>query len=417
MSNVRGRAAFTATAEAARANRGSGFTRLLMIKAGEKVLVRFRGAIRPLPFRSDEDLKKSNLGALRALCAQWAVYQDVNEDADQQQQQQTQRGRPGQRPAAPPPQKKRTTPADLHKILVERLIERQKQVEPMTVTEDYIHNNAAGRRYVTCAQNWTPSAPCVSCAMKEQGDRRISSKVSANFSVVPHRQYHYVKAKKEEDNEFAYCSRFGYDASDECTYCARNIEAKQEGMKRFSIAPMHAEVLFGLDDRLAKKCAACQGMGKIDHICWTCCGCGEVFENGLKSPHEEQYECSSCHFVGFAIEEVKCSRGCVDARRAQLYDTDILIERHGERKSTTYSFTEQYPFEPAGPEILRFRLPTWEIALKPKDVPGQCREIGVRINPFDGTDVGALGPAGGAQNYDSDSGGESYEGEAPDVSY
>jgi hypothetical protein len=342
------------------------------------------------------------------------VYQDVKEDRDDAPKPGLGRGRVGQQQ----PQK-RTAPADLHKILVERLLERQKQIEPFSLTEDYIHNNVGGRRYVTCAANWTPSGPCVTCEMKNQGDRRISGKVSANFSVVPHRLYHYIKGKKEEDNEFAYCSRVGYDPSDDCSYCMRNIEAKQEGMKRFSIAPMHAEVLFGLDDRLSKKCAACGGVGKIEHVAWTCCGCGEVFEGGLKAPHEEQYTCSSCDFTGYAIEEVKCSRGCADARRAQLYDTDILVERHGERKNTTYSFTEQFPFEPASPDILRFRLPTWEIALKPGDVAKQCRDVGVRINPFDGTDVGAAGPAGGAQSYDEgQTGGESYEGgEAQDVSY
>ncbi len=381
---ARGVAAHKEVADAAKQNRGGGFTRLLMMKAGEKALVRFRGYTRPLAPVSEDELKTYTIGQLRALCRRWSVYEKVED-------------------------------ATIIDTLVGRLMDRQKQLEPMTVTEDYIHNNQSGRKYVTCAKEWD-GTDCVSCQMRAMGDKRVSQKVSGNFSIVPQRKYHYVKGATKDDNDFAYCSNYGYDATGRCTYCIKKIEAKQEGMKRFSVATMHSQGVFAAADRIAKRCAACEGMGHIQHVCWACAACGEVIDNVVEP--DKGIKCSACKASSFPVEEVTCSRGCAAARRGQLFDTDILIERVGALKQTTYQFNEQYPFTPLPEDMLKFRVPTWEVALKPGNTDTQCRAIGVQVNPFTKEPVGKIGPAGEATSYD-EPGGETYDTNAPasDVPY
>ena len=384
---ARGQSAHQEVAEAAKANRGSGWARVLVVKSGEKFLARFRGFTRPLPLATEEQLQEKTLGELREFCRRWGVYEKVEE-------------------------------GDAITALVERLLDRQKHYEPVTITEDYIHAPGGGiRRYTTCSKQWDGS-PCVRCQLRDQGDRRISPKVSTNFSIVPRRLYHYVKGNNKNDNEFAYCARHGYNASQRCQYCARNIEAKQEGMKRFSIASSHAQGVFACAERMAKRCAACKGFGTINHIEWTCEACGELLNGVSEGGWGDDVRCGQCGHTGHPYEEVTCSQGCVTARRAQLFDADILVERMGADKKTQYSFTEQLPFEPAPEEILKFRVPTWEIALKPKDIPGQCRDTNLQVNPFTNERIGPQGPAAAAESYDENAGGEgTYDEPANDVQY
>jgi DNA-directed RNA polymerase subunit RPC12/RpoP len=403
MTQARGRGAMTEAAQEMKNRGGSSYTRLLMLKTGEKCLVRFRGYVRPLPTHTEDRLRTMTLGMLRALCRAWGVFEHG-----------LQQGGEGEAARIV-----KLSPSEASNVLVERLVARQDNLEPFTLYEDYIHGNQSGRKYVTCAEKWhyAPGS-CVSCHMRAGGDRRISQKLGANFSVVPQRFYHYIRAENKDDNEFAYCSNYGYDAGGGCTYCAIGDVPKQEGMKRFSIANTHTQTLFGMDDRIALRCAACRGVGKIQHASWACSDCGELMDlTGLSSQQRERpVKCPSCQVEGIPLEEVTCTRGCAAARRAQLFDYDVLIQKFGTGKNTTYGFTEQ-ECEPAHDEILQFQIPSWERTLAPGDTDNQCRKIGLPRNPFTGTQVNSAGPAAGAVSYEQDGPGDELVSDPADIPF
>jgi len=384
---ARGVAAHQEVADAAKANRGQGSAWLLMFKPGDKVLVRFRGYTRRIDVYTEEELLAKQLGELKLLCRRFAVCEKVDE-------------------------------GDQFQALVTRLLLRQNNEEPCTVIEDYIHGNQKpGKQYITCARAWDAALPCVACALKDAGDKRISQKPGANFSVVPRRKYHYVKGTSgnKEDNDFTYCANYGWGKTGKCRYCAQKVEAKYEGMKRFSIAPMHANGVFACADRIGMKCSACRGIGDIERIAWICTACGEPADN-LVDP-AKPFKCVECKHVGTPSEEVRCSEGCVEARRGHIFDTDVLVERIGSGKQTTYAFTERFPFEPLPQELLAFQIPQWEKALAPMSVEKQCRAVNVRTNPFTNEPIGPAGPASRSESYDDapagdDGGGAAYGADA-----
>ena len=389
--SMRGRGAMKEAAADMQNRGGQSWTRMLLLQPGESVLVRFRGYIRPLPTMTEDQLRVLAPQRLRVLCRSWGVFD-----------QGVQSGEDGQ-----PSRVVRLAPSEVVPTLVERLMDRQGHLEPFTLVEDYVHQNQAGKQYLTCAEKWSHPGDCVTCEMRRQGDRRVQrQKLGANFSVVPLRFYHYVKAQRAgEENDFSYCSNYGYSATGDCVYCRTGDIPKQEGMKRFSVANMHTDTLFGLDDRISKKCASCGGQGAIHHVSWACARCGDILDlEGITDLERDRGVMCPCSYVGPPVEEVSCTRKCADARRSQLYDWDILIQKFGSKKTTTYGFTEQ-ACEHAPPEVLQFRLPSWETTLAPGDTDAQSRLVGVPVNPFTGRQVAAAGPAGGATAYGSAYGG------------
>jgi hypothetical protein len=418
----RGRGAAKEAQEKQQSNRTS-FSRVFTMEPGESALLRFRGTTRAQQAHPDlpdfqvpeladlidatgrpdqAKMEKLPRPLLVAVARRLGIATSVLEDDGAAGNKQTSGFT--QRKEAP------ATPAQL----AARIRARWSHLEPFVCSEHYIANNFGdGRRsYQTCGVEWTPKSQCACCQAKANGDRRISNKVANNFSIVPRRLYHYVKGQGNNKSTFAYCTNYGPDANGACTYCARGDEAKQEGSQRFPLAPTHAEGVFAAADRMSKKCAACFGQGKIAVVGYSCAKCTEPLDNITSLDNKVRCSEPSCRYEGFAVEIIKCEKGCKTPRRAHLFDGDILVQRLGGGKQTSYSFTEEWPLTAAPENVLRFALPDWEATLKPASVETQCQQIGLMTNPFTGQPVSAPPPrgarnAGGGEDYvDPDAGGE-----------
>jgi hypothetical protein len=301
---------------------------------------------------------------------------------------------------------------------VDKVLQRYDQVEPFNYQQHYIANNKGPDQYLTCgmAYNdevviWDPPVECVACHCKDSGDKRIGRRAQVAFSFVPKRKTHRIKSNVTgKKDKFEPCT----EADGYCGWCAKNIEARWDGMKYLSLSQTHAGALFACADRIAKRCAKC-GIGTVRNIGWACCNpeCGEPVANPIHGQLNQAQAagqripivCPECKHKGPPDEILKCVKGCEAPRRCQIFDIDVLVQRIGSGKSTTYQFTEQLPAEVLDETLLSFRLPRYEQKLKPKSTDQQTRQLGLHTNPFTGKSAG--GDPEATESYEEDEGGES----------
>jgi hypothetical protein len=211
------------------------------------------------------------------------------------------------------------------------------------------------------------------------------------FTFHPRRWYHKLEsAQKGAKAQYLDCPAA---IGEQCVYCAQGHEAKQEGVKYLSLADMHAEGVIACEERVSKRCGVC-GIGQIRNVGWACSNpsCGEPVSNyRILNPAPENYDprviCPVCKQNMMPEEMLVCNKGCEMPRRCQLHDVDVLVQRMGKGKSTTYQFTEQWPAEPLSEDMLGMNLPGYEHALKPPALAEQIRLVGLASNPFTGEAV------------------------------
>lgn len=423
--SLRGRGHAAAAAAAAQSSgRSYNSARLFTLNAGEQALVRFRACVREtypesaipdirvdgLPVgipQTAKEIMRFPLRKLASIVRQLGLSTMVLEDRPQG-------SRDGER------REIEATPQQL----AERIAEFMATIEPCTVGEHFIANNKGeGRRtYIACGKDW--GMECVPCELRDSSDnyRKFinSANPRTNFTVVPGRMYHYDKPDRQqrgrgrgaEDDkaEFVYCTNYGYDATNDCEHCRRGSVAKQEGAARFPLAGVHVEGLFAAFDRISRRCAACQGSGKIDVVGYACRKCGEPMEQppsaGMK------VSCHECGWKDVPYDLLSCSKGCKSPRRGQAYDTDILIQRLGDApkkdgrggskggSKTAYSFAEQFPFEPPSAAVARYMPLHMEDLLKPGTSDEQTGWLGERVNPYTGKPPTGRAPRSGRSEPD-----------------
>ena len=355
----RGVEAFRAQARAAGEQRLSGFANILLMKSGDSVMGRFRGLFaEPAVKLTEEDIR----GLTPDWLAYWAAVLGIAQQKSMDE-------------------------------WVRAILLRYKQVEPFIYDQHYIHGAKGREAYHTCAQRWSPSAPCPICYAKDSGDSRVSLRTQYVVSFHPHRWYHKLEGKPGMKATYADCLSAQGEA---CRYCDGGHQVQQEKCRYLSLAEMHMAGLVACSERVSQRCGVC-GIGKVQTTGYVCphLDCGEPLSNYRPLPPAQQPEvyspvvtCPACQRRIQPQETLRCNKGCDDARRCQMHEVDVLVQRMGERKTTTYSFTEQWPAEPLSEDLLASNLPSYEFAMKPKDSASLCRAVGLVSDPFTGGAVG-----------------------------
>lgn len=339
---ARGLEAYREQAAAAGERRHSGFASILLLKGGEQVQGRFRGVIYAPSWQYTEaQLKRMAFGDLIDYAASLGV------------------GR-----------------WDTAERQAEAILRRYKQEEPFSYEQHYIARNKGRDAYLTCAERWEPKSRCAACHLMQRGDKAISRRDQVVFSFLPRRKFHVIERGGKK--EYPYCVAEG----GHCAHCNSGNPAKQEGMRYFGFAQMHAQSVIACAERVAKRCSAC-GIGAIRNVGWMCSNpdCGEPLSYALSADgRREKVRCAECKALMLPDEQLRCPKGCDRPRRAQLFDVDVLVQRHGSDKKTVYNFTEQWPCEPLENELLLMNLPTYEVSLRPRDIDTQCRVLGMTKN-------------------------------------
>lgn len=351
--------AFKRQAKEASERRSSGFASIILLKAGESVVGRFRGLISmPAQRLTDEQV--------RGLTPDWLTYFAST------------LGIPTY---------------DKTEEWVAAFKRRYEQQEPFRYEQHYIARNKGRDAYMTCATNWKEGLPCASCYLRDNGDKGISLRTNNLFTFHPRRFFHKVEKGKNQKADFIWCTT---PEGENCRYCAAGHQPKQDYPRYFSFADMHTEGVVACAERVAKRCASC-GLGMIKNTGWACSNpeCGEPLVNYRRPPdpkpegYDPRATCPECKKRLEPEEILKCSKDCEAPRRCQLHDVDILVQRMGDKKQTTYAFTEQWPAEPLPDEMLKMNLPNYMLSMAPKEINAQCRTVGLTQNPFTGGAVAA----------------------------
>lgn len=360
MAGQRGLNAYREQANAQKERRAGGFADILLMKGGDTVRGRFRGLM-------DMPAQVLTEKQIRALNADWQEYVLASLGV-----------------AMP----------DGGKIedVVKAVLTRYKQVEPFIIQQHTVYGLKGRDAYSWCVKDYN-GGNCVDCYMKAKGDDRMRMRTQSAFTFQPMRKIHVIEggAKKQ----YLVCPAMEGEA---CVHCNAGNEAKWETCRYLSLANTHVEGVVACWERVKKRCAACAGVGQIRRVGWQCSNpdCGEPLAGWQPpaatdnpGPDFGMATCPECAAKMRPEETLKCSRNCEAPRRCQLYDVDVLVQRIGNDKTTSYQFTEQFPCEPLPPELLKRGLPNYELALKPKSTEERCRALGLTQNPFGGGAVSA----------------------------
>jgi hypothetical protein len=282
---------------------------------------------------------------------------------------------------------------------VEAVLQRYTQIEPFFFIEHYVRRLKGPDAYMVCADDWGAThGSCVACAEISNGNRGISVSGRGIVSLIPRRKYHYIERKGKK--EFSYCAKPNI-----CRLCDAGDEPRQESLSTWTLASTHISSLLACNERVSAKCGNCKGMGSISVVGLKCPSCGDDID---VDPTLGRQRCPSCREKIVPHETLECSN-CDDPRRAQLFDTDVVVQRIGAGTRTSYQFVEQYPFEPLPRELMNFRLPDLEEVTKPDSVAEQCRKLGLLTNPITGEKVSAAPRRPAAVDYDD------YDDEIGDI--
>lgn len=376
---ARGMNAYREQARAAGERRLTGFASILLLKSGESVKGRFRGLF-------VEPTVKFTQEQILAMSPDWLAYHAHVLGI---------------------------APQKTMDMWVQAFLLRYKQIEPFIYEQHYIHGNKGKDAYATCASRWSPSADCPLCWSKDAGDKRISLRTQHVVSFHPYRWYHKLEGAKGTKATYADCPSINGEA---CRYCAAGHQPEQEKCRYLSLAEMHMAGLAACIERVAQRCAVC-GIGKVTNTGHYCSNpdCGEPLPNYRPLLPNEQPEgytpvtmCPECKTRMVPAESLRCNKGCDDVRRCQIHDIDVIVQRLGEKKSTTYQFTEQLPAEPLSEDFLASNIPNYEFSLKPKDVTTLCRVAGLTQNPFTGVAVNVAAPDATSDYDESEAAADPY---------
>jgi hypothetical protein len=295
----------------------------------------------------------------------------------------------------------------------------EEQEDPVWSKKHYVKRLPGADSYQQCGDN--VDVPCLSCFLKDRGDKGIGTSTVGNLFLNDYSKYHSmdkeVKALKptyqpragqkpgSDDYELTQYPTCLRTKTRPCPWCEQGNEAKPRGFKYWDLAEGHLESLISQRTFLRDFCR-CGAVTEDDEVpgptlyvdSYYCSNpnCNEDCVG--YSPEQGTYACRACGNTLVPAELLGCTNeDCPGPERCDLTDFIFRIRKTGEKKTTKYDFEPIIPCRPPTEEEWKQALeyyPDWSQVLAPIPPEQLAAKLGIPC-PFTTPGHGAVRASSG----------------------